>query len=106
MEEEFRLIDRQVRKENNRRNIHLNGDVYKASLFALNSNLDREAIEQMFIAMNSQNNITSNGKQKDMDVEMIDYGNNNSDNNYNNGPTFAETYEQGMDLSLSFNGNM
>jgi hypothetical protein len=72
--EHFSLTDKQVKKENKRRNIHLDNDIYKDILFNFTTTINFQHIQEFFMEV----------KKNDYDGMMVDY---------DNMPTFQDTYD-------------
>jgi hypothetical protein len=95
-----------VRKENNRKNIHLDNDIYQSHLYNFNTNISFHQIQEIY---NIDPGLGSNMMAMDKDVEMMDLTlkpGNTTNNNYhfNNLDTFQETYDQ-MNFNIDFDNN-
>ena len=75
LEEHFTLTDKQVRKENKRRNIHLDNDIYKDIFFNFTTTINFHHIKEFYTEV----------KKGDNDDMMVDYEDMN---------TFPDTYDQ------------
>jgi hypothetical protein len=96
--ERFNKSDKQVRKENKRRNIHLDNDIYRDILFNFTPNINFQHIQEIFNGECDPNQLELNNKNsgKSDDTMMTD--------NYGDLPTFSETYDA-MNFNLELNNH-
>jgi hypothetical protein len=95
------ITDKQVRKENKRRNINLDGDIYQDQLFNFTPNFSFQHILEIYginnndlQLFNSDNNFKNSGKLND-DIMM-----HNNISNFEDMSTFPQTYDPNMNFDM------
>jgi hypothetical protein len=86
-------IDRAVRKENKRRNIHLDGDIYQAQLFNFSPNLSFSHILEIY-GLDLEQVQTVKGS-KNVDEMMVD-------SQFEDMSTFPQTYDAQISVNMDF----
>jgi hypothetical protein len=93
LSESLSLIDRAVRKENKRRNIHLDGDIYQAQLFNFSPNLSFSHILEIY-GLDLELVQAFKGS-KNVDEMMVD-------SQFEEMSTFPQTYDAQLSLNMDF----
>lgn len=94
MQEDQAIIDKQVRKENNRRNIHLDGDIYRDQLFNFNPNLSFHHILEIYGIQYNTSSLKPSSKLNE-DIMMT--------HNFEEMSTFPQTFDAhnfNMDIDI------